>query len=263
MPPSTYRRKTQSQPSAEEMETTYQADLHWDLPLSTAASAAHSQPHQQVMIDNAGYGLFEPVAEDSGNSNFSAILSGQPAPQSQQQQVSGDFTPGAGAGTNEWYQQQNNTVYSDYSGLSAAQLSSPARSTPSQQSFSFPANPNPNTFDSSTGFHQLYYPDRHLPRFDFPGSTEQYASSAPPTDMHYMSSPEQQYHRTQPIFSATSQAPLLGRQNITTGQSAPLTIVSPIKITSQESAGFNTGWGTVDTNVIAPDGSGSVGLRRL
>ncbi|CAE6458081.1 unnamed protein product [Rhizoctonia solani] len=239
----------------------YQAHLH--LPLSTVASAAHSQSQQQATINNTNCGLFEPVAGDAGNSKFSANLPGQSTPQSQRQQVPGDFIPGAGVETNEWYQQQNSTLHSDYSELSAAQLSSAVRDTSNQQSFSFPVNPN-NTFGSPAGFHQLYYPDRYLPGFDFPGSTEQYTSPALSTDKHYMSSPEQlQYYQTQHIFSATSQAPLLRGQNITAGQEAPLAIASPIKITSQQSAGFNTGWGAVDTNAVAPDSGESVGPRRL
>ncbi|KEP47283.1 fungal specific transcription factor domain protein [Rhizoctonia solani 123E] len=252
VPPSTYRRQQQTQQQTTgEMEATYQAYVQRDIPSSTVPSAAHSQ---------SGYGLFEPVAGDARYENFSAILPGQ----SQRQQVPGEFVPGAGGGTNEWYQQRNSTVFSDHSGSSVAQLSSPVRDN---QPFSFPANPN-NTFASPTGLHQLYYPDRHSSGSDFPSSTEHYTSPALSPDKQYMSSPEQlQYHQTQPMYPAHSQAPLFGAQTITTGQppfgpsptrKPTRPIASPTKLSSQQGRGLNTGWGTVDTNAVAP-GGGSVG----
>ncbi|CAE6525117.1 unnamed protein product [Rhizoctonia solani] len=274
VPPTVYRRQTQSQTTGE-LEARYQAYLQQDLPSSTVPSAAHSQ--SQHPNDNGGYGLFEPVAGgDARYSNFSSILPGQSAPQ---QQVAGEFIPGAGAGTSEWYQQQRNgTMFSDHSGSSVAPLSSPVRDASSQQPFSYPtSNPNRNTFASPTGPRQSYYPDRHSSGSDFP-SSEQYTSptagSLSPDKAQYMSSPEQlQYQQAQSMFSATGQAPLFERQNYpqaqttlfpqpgpspTRRQPTNRPNVSPTRITSQQGGGFNTTWGTVDTNAVAP-GGGSAG----
>ncbi|KAH7322256.1 hypothetical protein B0J17DRAFT_684162 [Rhizoctonia solani] len=283
--PSGYRQRTQQhQPSQGEMEATFHAYLHQDVPSSTVPSAAHSQSQHPVSgvstLDSGNFGVFEPVpGANRPFTNFSSILPNQSAPQTHQQ-VPGDFIPGAGAGTNEWYQQQqqrNYTIRSDHSESSAAQLSSPVRDAGGQQAFNYPtSNPNPNVFTSTAG--HLYYPNRGSSGSDFPSSSDQFTSPiAGPLspDKNYMSSPEQiQFaHPTQSMYATAGQASLFDGQAYNGGQTGPFrqsgpsparkpttqSNLSPTRMTGQQGGGFNTTWNTVEsTNAIAP-GGGSAG----
>jgi hypothetical protein len=85
----------------------YQAYLSQEIPSSTVPSVAHSQSQHPPTLDTANFGVFEPQPSSARPfTNFSSITGERPGPQPHRQQVPGDFIPGAGAGTTEWYQQQ-------------------------------------------------------------------------------------------------------------------------------------------------------------
>lgn len=125
--PSTYRGGPQRPPP--DTESDYDAYLRQmaasGLPSSTMPSAANSHAttgshispnhsidqHQSApTLDNAQYGVFEPQTQPGRPySSFAPLLDrgrpqAQPHQQQQQQQVQGEFVPGTGAGTSDYYQ---------------------------------------------------------------------------------------------------------------------------------------------------------------
>ncbi|QRW23097.1 hypothetical protein RhiXN_08133 [Rhizoctonia solani] len=276
--PTGYRPQTrQPQPAPGEMEAFYQAYLGQDIPSSTVPSAPHSQSQHPPTLDTANFGVFEPQpASARPFPTFSSITSERPGPQPHQQQIPGDFIPGGGAGTNEWYQQQrNNSMISNNSGSSAAQLSSPVRDATGQHNFSYiGSNSNAgNNFTSPT--RPSRYPNDYSSGSDFPSTSEQYNSpqavGSMSPDKHFMSSPEQMHytHSAQPMYSAASQAPLFAGQAFTMGQAQPFAQPSssptrpqampqqnssPIRMTAQQGAGYD--WRPVDSGLTPSGGPG-------
>ncbi|KAB5588165.1 Fungal specific transcription factor domain containing protein [Ceratobasidium theobromae] len=190
--PSTYRGQQQRSPVDEAIYEAYLQEAAAGLPSSTIPSAAHS--HHST-LDSAGYGILEPNSSQP-YPTFATLLD-RPGPRHQQphqrpQEVPGDFVPGAGGGTREFYQSRDlsrrDTTHSAYSDRSASSNFSPVR----QDGLA----PNPGSYPSPSNAYPYYPSADATGSFDnYIGSdgfvSEQYTSPPPMSPEKYIASPEQ------------------------------------------------------------------------